>query len=97
MDHSFKTVFTYFMWKGAGSCTGKGSKSVVRRACTYVMRADYFCFPLFLCLEAGGQIIEDREYVFIILFCLFHHPPLLLTPFSRGIKRAAQPHFSNLL
>lgn len=55
------------MWEGAGPCAGKGSKSVVRRACTDVRRADYFCFPLFCCLEAGGQIIKDREYMFISL------------------------------
>lgn len=93
----FKTVFTYFMWEGVGPCAGKGSKSVIRKACTYVMRADYFCFPLFCCLEAGGQIIEDREYMFISPFLSFSSPPLLVTPFSSGIKQAAQPHFSNLL
>lgn len=73
----FKTVFTYLTWEVAGPCAGKGSKSVVRRACTYVMRADYFCFPLFCCLEAGGQIIEDRVYVYQSFSVFFHHtlPP----------------------
>ena len=29
-------------------------------------------------------------------FLSFSSPPLLVTPFSRGIKQAAQPHFSGL-
>lgn len=91
-------LFNWNQGKGAGPCAGKGSKSVVRRACTDVKRADYFCFPLFCCLEAGGQIIKDREYMFISLFLSSPSPsPFLMTPFSRGIKRAAQPHFSSRL
>lgn len=43
----FKTVLTYFMWEGAGACAGEGSKSVVRRACTYVM-SRLFLFSLIL-------------------------------------------------
>lgn len=62
------------------------------------MRADYFCFPLFCCLETGGQIIEHREYMFISPFLpLSSPPPLPGDPIFRGIKRATQPHFSNLL
>lgn len=61
--HCFSTMLACLSWEGAGPCACRGRKSPVRRACTCVMRADYFCFPLFCCLEAGGRIIEDREYM----------------------------------
>lgn len=95
----FEAVFYVFCVGGCWSPAGEGTKSVVRKACASVTRADYFCFPLFCCLEAGGQIIEDRVcvYMFISPFPYFSSPPLLVTPFSREIKQAAQPHFSNLL
>lgn len=61
------------------------------------MRADYFCFLLFFSLQPGGQITEHREYVYQSFPASFITTPLPGDPIFRGIKRATQPHFSNLL
>lgn len=82
----------------AGGCWSlclRGWKICCQKARTSVMRADYFCFLLFCCLEAGGQIRGQR--VSIGPFPSFPLPLPSGDPIFAGIRPAARPRFCDLL